>query len=184
VIPRDVVRDLLTFLVQRLPAAGVAAFDGRQWRMSATYQAMRPSVHKGPVAVMAEAALATADPCAMVVCHPGWSAQEVIAALIGAGFDATRIGLNYAGPQFVEVTAAPVDKASGVLRALAAIDVAPERAIAFGDMPIDIAMFAVVGCSVAMGDAPDVVTAAATWRTASVEDDGFARWVGSNVERR
>ncbi|WP_275414894.1 HAD family hydrolase [Actinoplanes italicus] len=51
---------------------------------------------------------------------------------------------------------------------------APERAIAFGDMPIDISMFAVVGASVAMGDAPDEVLRAATTETASVEDDGFA----------
>src|SRR5690348_18370734 len=44
---------------------------------------------------------------------------------------------------------------SDLLRALEMISVAPERAIAFGDMPIDIAMFSVVGHSVAMGDAPD-----------------------------
>jgi hydroxymethylpyrimidine pyrophosphatase-like HAD family hydrolase len=103
---------------------------------------------------------------------------EVIAALTEAGFDATRLGLNYAGLEFAEVTAAPVDKASGVLRALQTMDVAPGRVIAFGDMPIDIAMFRVVGCSVAMGDAPDDVVAAATWRTASVEDDGFAGMLG------
>ncbi|GIE29600.1 hypothetical protein Ait01nite_026450 [Actinoplanes italicus] len=41
-------------------------------------------------------------------------------------------------------------------------------------MPIDISMFAVVGASVAMGDAPDEVLRAATTETASVEDDGFA----------
>jgi Cof subfamily protein (haloacid dehalogenase superfamily) len=174
-IPRDAVTDLMAFVGQRLPAAGLAAFDGRQWRMTAAYQLMRPSDHKGPVSVVPAAALAEADPCAMVVCHPGWTATEVIAVLIEAGFDTARLGLNYAGPHFVEVTAAPVDKATGVLRALRTIGVAPERVIAFGDMPIDIAMFSVVGHSVAMGNAPDAVSAAATSRTASVDEDGFAR---------
>jgi len=174
-IPRDVVTDLMAFLRQRLPSAGLAAFDGLQWRMTAAYQAMRPSGHKGPASVVAAAALAEVDPCAMVVCHRGWTAAQVIGVLTEAGFDATRIGLNYAGPRFVEVTAAPVDKASGVLRALRTISVTPQRVIAFGDMPIDIAMFSVVGHSVAMGDAPDEVSAAATSQTASVEDDGFAR---------
>jgi hypothetical protein len=173
-IPRDVVTDLMAFLALRLPSAGLAAFDGVQWRMTAAYQMMRPSVHKGPTFVVPAAALAVVDPCAMVVCHPGWSSPQVIAVLAGAGFDATRLGLNYAGPRFVEVTAAPVDKATGVLRALQTINVAPERVIAFGDMPIDIAMFSVVGSSVAMGNAPDEVLRAATSQTASVEDDGFA----------
>ena len=174
-IPRDVVTDLMACLRQRLPAAGLAAYDGRQWRMTAAYQAMRPSDHKGPVSVVATAALAEADPCAMVICHRGWTAAEIIGALTAAGFDDTRIGLTYAGPTFVEVTAAGIDKASGVLRALRTIGVAPQRAIAFGDMPNDIAMFSVVGYSVAMGGAPAEVSAAATARTASVEDDGFAR---------
>jgi hypothetical protein len=119
--------------------------------------------------------LAMVDPCAMVVGHPRWTAPELIAVLLEAGFDATRLGLNYAGPQFVEVTAAHVDKATGVLRAVRTIGVAPERVIAFGDMPIDIAMFSVVGHSVAMGNASDEVSTAATSRAASVEDDGFAR---------
>jgi hydroxymethylpyrimidine pyrophosphatase-like HAD family hydrolase len=42
-------------------------------------------------------------------------------------------------------------------------------------MPIDVAMFSVVGHSVAMAGSPDEVLASATSQTASVEDDGFAR---------
>jgi Cof subfamily protein (haloacid dehalogenase superfamily) len=174
-IPHDVVTDLMAFLGQRLPSAGLAAFDGLQWWMTAAYQMMRPSGHKGPASVVTAAALAAVAPCAMVVCHPGWTSTKVIAVLTEAGFDTTRLGLNYAGPQFVEVTAAPVDKATGVLRAIQTIGVAPQRVIAFGDMPIDIAMFSVVGRSVAMGNAPDEVWKAATSQAASVEDDGFAR---------
>jgi Cof subfamily protein (haloacid dehalogenase superfamily) len=173
-IPTDVVADLISFLARRLPSAGLAAYDGTQWRMTAAYHMMRPSGHKGPAFVVPAAALFTVDPSAMVVCHPEWSAPQLMTVLTEAGFDASRLALSYAGPRFVEVTAAPIDKATGVLRALNMIDVEPERVIAFGDMPNDIATFSVVGSSVAMGNAPDEVTRAATLQTASVNDDGFA----------
>jgi HAD superfamily hydrolase (TIGR01484 family) len=173
-VPADVVADLMKFLARDLPAAGLAVYDGVRWRMTEAYRRMRPSGHKGPVSVVAAAELAAVDPCSMVVCHAGWSSTRLIVALAEAGFDASRLALSYADPRFVEVTAAGVDKAAGVLRALRTFDVAPERAIAFGDMPIDISMFAVVGTSVAMADAPDEVLRAATTWTASAEDDGFA----------
>src|SRR5689334_13265892 len=98
-IPADVVADLLDFLARRLPSAGVAAFDGVQWRMTADYQMMRPSGHKGPAFVVPAAALFTVDPCAMVVCHPERSAPQLISVLTEAGFDAGRLGLSYAGPR-------------------------------------------------------------------------------------
>jgi hydroxymethylpyrimidine pyrophosphatase-like HAD family hydrolase len=92
-----------------------------------------------------------------------------------AGFVPATRTLSQPGPRFVEVTAAAVTKASGVVRALQIVEVPPERAVAFGDMPIDAGMFSVVGHSVAMAGAPADVLAAATARTASVDDDGFAR---------
>jgi len=102
-------------------------------------------------------------------------AADISARLTAAGFGPEDRLCVVAGPRFVEVTAPSVDKASGVTRALRTVGVPPERAIAFGDMPIDIAMFSVVGHSVAMADAPVDVLAAATARTETVEDDGFAR---------
>ncbi|GAA3276378.1 HAD family phosphatase [Dactylosporangium vinaceum] len=174
-IPRDVVTDLAAFLEQRWPSAGLAAYDGRQWWMTSTYQMLYPSRHKGRTAVVPAATIVAVDPCAMAVCHPERNSPQLIAALHEAGFGATRLVLHHAGPAVVDVTAPAVDKASGVLRALARLGVAPQRVIGFGDMPIDIAMFSAVGHSVAMSNAPDEVRRAATSQTASVEDDGFAR---------
>jgi Cof subfamily protein (haloacid dehalogenase superfamily) len=174
-IPADVLAALVSLVGHRIPDAGLAAYDGGEWRMTTAYQAIRTSGHSGPASVVNPAALARVDACAMAICHPAWNATQIIAVLIESGFDATRVGLNYAGPRIVEVTAAPVDKASGVVRALRTLGVAPQRSIAFGDMPIDVAMFSVVGHSVAMAGSPDEVLASATSQTASVEDDGFAR---------
>jgi len=162
-------------VAREMPAAGLAAFDGFGWRMSADYQTLREDGHAGSVSVVDAAALVEVDACAMVVAHPDWDPPRVIAALRAGGFDRSRVGLTYAGTEFVEVTAPSVDKASGVVRALETLGVRPQRALALGDMPIDIAMFTAVGHSVAMADAPEEVRAAATWQTSNVEDDGFAR---------
>ena len=171
----QLVADLVAFAGQEMPGAGLAAFDGHRWHTTAAYGRLRPSGHTGGMSVVKAAALGGVDACAMVLAHPSWDPPRVIAALRDAGFGRERAGLTYAGPGFVEVTAPAVDKASGVLRALRAVGVRPQRAIALGDMPIDIAMFTVVGHSVAMADAPEEVRAAATWQTPGVADDGFAR---------
>ncbi|GLY97581.1 HAD family hydrolase [Actinoplanes sp. NBRC 103695] len=170
-LPRDLVADLVAHLGA---GAGLALFDGRGWAMTATYTAIRGGGHRGPQAVVAQRALLEVDACSMVICHPELTAPEIVAALRGEGFGPGRVTLTYAEHRFVQATAPAVDKASGVLRALRAAGAAPEHTIAFGDMPIDVAMFAVVGHSVAMADAPAEVLAAATLRTGSVEDDGFA----------
>jgi hydroxymethylpyrimidine pyrophosphatase-like HAD family hydrolase len=126
--------------------------------------------------IVADAAVvAEANVCSMVIGDPVRGAPELVAGLTAAGFGPDRVTLTYAGPRFVEVTAPSADKASGVMRALRTLGVPPERAIAFGDMPIDIAMFSVVGHAVAMADAPLDVLAAATARTETAEEDGFAR---------
>src|SRR5690348_4282178 len=61
-IPAGVVADLLDFVARRLPSAGLAAYDGVQWRMTAAYRTMRPSGHKGPAFVVPAAALLAVDP--------------------------------------------------------------------------------------------------------------------------
>jgi hypothetical protein len=174
-LPRKLVSDLVSYLAAELLEAGAAVFDGRQWRVTERYRAIRTPGHKGPISIVDLAALAQADACSMVVCQPGWSAPQTLAALVSAGFAPGRVTLSYAGSQFVEVTAASVDKASGVARALLTVGASPERSIVFGDMPIDVPMFSVVGHSVAMAGAPGEVLSAATSRAESVEDDGFAR---------
>jgi Cof subfamily protein (haloacid dehalogenase superfamily) len=169
----DAVRTLLSLIRAELPDAGFAAYDGESWRMTPAYAAIRTSQHKGPVAVVPadEFELSDAAACAMTLCHPELPPAKVIELLTARGIGLT---FSYAGPELVEVGPAGVDKASGVLRALREVGVPTEHAVAFGDMPIDIPMFTVVGTSVAMADAPPEVLAAATTVTATVEEDGFA----------
>jgi hydroxymethylpyrimidine pyrophosphatase-like HAD family hydrolase len=148
----------------------VAAYDGSSWRMTEEYLAIRTSPHNGPTAVVPMEALAEVAACGMTLCHPVLRPEEIIAELEKRGL---ALSLSYAGPELVEIAAAGIDKASGVARALREVRVPGERAVAFGDMPIDIPMFTVVGTSVAMADAPPAVLSAATMVTATVEEDGF-----------
>ncbi len=78
-------------------------------------------------------------------------------------------------PFFLEIAPRGVTKGTALLRVAASLDIDPADIIAFGDMPNDIPMFEVVGRSFAMGGAHETVVAAASDRTAHVDDDGVAQ---------
>ena len=75
----------------------------------------------------------------------------------------------------VTVTAADVDKGSGLLALCRALDIPPQEAVAFGDSEVDLPMFRAAGLSVAMANASDAIRAAATMTTASADEDGVAK---------
>lgn len=74
----------------------------------------------------------------------------------------------------VEVSAPGVDKAAALARLAAQDGLGANDAIAFGDMPNDVALLAWVGWGVAMGQAHDDVLAVADEVTASNDEDGVA----------
>jgi Cof subfamily protein (haloacid dehalogenase superfamily) len=76
---------------------------------------------------------------------------------------------------YLEVTAAGVDKASGLGPLLDALALDADATAAVGDGANDLALFRAVGCAIAMGQAADEVRAAASWVTGTVWDDGVAR---------
>lgn len=74
----------------------------------------------------------------------------------------------------VEVTAAGVDKGSGVLHLCEHLGIQPERVLAIGDHDNDIPMLRVVGMPVAMENGSEGVRAQARWIAPSIDDDGVA----------
>ena len=78
-------------------------------------------------------------------------------------------------PEFLEVTAAGVDKGHGLRSLLTHLGLAPECTAAVGDGLNDLGLFSAVGFPVAMGQANDRVRAAARWVTGSNVEDGVAR---------
>lgn len=95
------------------------------------------------------------------------------AALADAGVDARFIRNR----DRVMVLPRGVDKAAGVLAALDAIGVAPERAAAAGDGENDVAMLQAVGYAIAVANAVDEVKAVADHVSDGVGGRAIARWI-------
>ena len=78
-------------------------------------------------------------------------------------------------PEFLEITAAGVDKGHGLRSLLAHLSLSPVDAAAVGDGLNDLGLFSAVAFPVAMGQASERVRAAAGWVTGSNVEDGVAR---------
>lgn len=84
-------------------------------------------------------------------------------------------------PEFVDITAKGVTKAQGMDIILAHLNIPLENSIAFGDGGNDIAMLRHANIGVAMGNAADNVKQAADFITRSVDDNGIAFAIESNL---
>ncbi|SFD20674.1 HAD family hydrolase [Streptomyces aidingensis] len=104
--------------------------------------------------------------------HPALSDDELTAA--AARLVDGSVGVVMAGPATVELLPLGLTKATGLSVAARRLGVRGEDAIAFGDMPNDLPMFAWAAHSVAMGNAHEDVLAAADETTADHNSDGIA----------
>ncbi len=92
-----------------------------------------------------------------------------------AGRVVARWAGNFDGDSLLTITAAGVDKGSGLAALCSALGIDPSEAVVFGDSEVDLPMFEVAGLAVAMGNASAEVQARAGFITASADDDGVAR---------
>ncbi|WP_165984246.1 HAD family hydrolase [Streptomyces sp. YIM 98790] len=104
--------------------------------------------------------------------HPSLSDDELTAA--AAGLVNGSVGIVMAGPGTVELLPLGLTKATGLSVAARRLGMRGADAIAFGDMPNDLPMFAWAAHSVAMGNAHQEVLAAADETTADHNSDGIA----------
>jgi Cof subfamily protein (haloacid dehalogenase superfamily) len=87
-------------------------------------------------------------------------------------------------PYFLDATALLANKGDGVAAVAAAMGAPLAEVAVIGDMPNDLPMFARAGLSIAMGQAPEAVRAAADWTTTSNEEDGVARAIDRLIGER
>lgn len=80
-------------------------------------------------------------------------------------------------PSFADVIAKGNSKSTGIDAVLRHCGIELSEAMAFGDGGNDIPMLRHVPCSVAMGNASDIVKSNARYVTASVDDDGIAEFL-------
>lgn len=81
---------------------------------------------------------------------------------------------SYAGAVLTTVTAKGVDKGRGLRALCAATGIDPADVVAIGDSEVDVPMFKVAGCAVAVGNATAEALASAGMVVASVEGGGVA----------
>ena len=179
-IPTASIARIVRLSVQHLPDAGIAAYDGEQWRVTEVFATLGPT-RRGLVEIVTPAEIAGHPVCALSVCHRGSSPDDLLRVLATDAQSpltmASSAG-NVDDIAVVDIAPADTDKAAGVTRALAEVGVDPAHAVAFGDMLNDLPMFALCGYSIAVANAhPDVIDAA-TAVAACVHDDGFARTLG------
>ena len=76
-----------------------------------------------------------------------------------------------------EIVAAGVDKGAALLHLCSRLGVRPEETAAIGDSENDLTMLRAAGLSVAMGNAPEAIRAAARFTTADCDHDGVPQAV-------
>jgi Cof subfamily protein (haloacid dehalogenase superfamily) len=95
--------------------------------------------------------------------------EEVVKQAIGLAAAIAR-----SQPYFLDITAPAANKGDGVAAIARAAGVPLSEVAVIGDMANDLPMFSRAGLSIAMGQAPEAVRAAADVVTASNEEDGVA----------
>lgn len=96
----------------------------------------------------------------------------------------TRATIGQSQTYYLDVTDTHANKGDGVTELAAILGVDLAHVAVFGDMDNDIAMFARAGLSVAMGQAPDTVKAAADFVSSSNEQNGVAHAIEAFVLAR
>jgi Cof subfamily protein (haloacid dehalogenase superfamily) len=99
---------------------------------------------------------------------------RVLEALLPAWQDDVRFltSMTSQGLSILTLTSTEADKGLALQVACADLKIPVSEVVAMGDSETDIEMFKVAGGSVAMGQASELVRAAATWVTAAHGDDG------------
>lgn len=104
--------------------------------------------------------------------HPTLTDDELTQVVREVG--GQLVDVVMAGPGFVEVLPLGLSKATGLALAASRLGVKRDRALAFGDMPNDLPMFAWAAHGVAMANAHPALIAAADEVTSSNDADGVA----------
>ena len=82
--------------------------------------------------------------------------------------------LSFSGAVLHTLTAKGIDKGFGLRELCRAAGIDPSEAVAIGDSEVDLPMFGVAGCAVAVGNGTHAARSAATFVVAPVEDGGVA----------
>lgn len=168
----------ISSLVARLPGAIFVA-EAPGAGVLATGRVDDADMLFGEVRLIGTRELAARSTTRLAVHWPGHSDRELAAALAAADLPGVQ-SCCYPGESVADLTPAGVTKGSALERLRARLGIPIHRTVAIGDGTNDIDMLTWAAHSVAMGDAPAQVRAAATETCPPAAEDGLAtalsRW--------
>jgi Cof subfamily protein (haloacid dehalogenase superfamily) len=168
-IETEVARKLVQALRARLPGISFAV----EWERLARERHFENDWPLPPDTRVDDALVLVGTPPAKLILHHVDHEIEVLLAAAAeiAGDDAF---VATSGGDYVEISAAGVNKGSALAEICTMRGIAPDEAVAFGDQPNDIPMLAWVGHAVAVANAHPDVIAVADEVTAANDEDGVA----------
>lgn len=111
----------------------------------------------------------------LLIRHPGMTSDRM-AEVVETVLADMALEVTYSSNSgLLEISESGVTKASGLEWVCAALDIDPEKVVAFGDMPNDVPMLGWAGHGVAMANAHDDLLAVADEVTAPNSEDGVAQ---------
>jgi Cof subfamily protein (haloacid dehalogenase superfamily) len=173
-IPPDAAQRALALLADAMIDAWV--FSGNQWLLQ----------NPGGAYVDHERLTLQADPTVVPSYAPYVPA---VAKIVGVSADLARLAncettarqalspaltVNRSQPYYLDLTPPGIDKGTIVEALARRLGIPTNEIVTLGDMENDVAMFGKSGYSIAMGNAPPEVKAAASAVTATNDADGFA----------
>lgn len=171
-IPPAVAHQVIHRLRAALPAVACAWEAGLRFGCEPAYERLRPSARQQGAWRADALDLADTPLTKLMALHPTLTGDALLAevrAVAGEGVVCTHSGMP-----LVEISAAGVDKATG-LAALCDLQAVPQAAVvACGDMPTDLPMLRWAGVGIAVANAHPDLLAEADAITAGNDDDGVA----------
>jgi Cof subfamily protein (haloacid dehalogenase superfamily) len=181
-VPRDVLKAIILRLREREPNVCFATEHGHH--VGTEPQFPRPETWVSGIAPkIGDIDVLCADDVIKLAVHHPDHAVETLAELVRA-VAGNELSVTFSGMHFVEVAAAGVSKALGLAAVCERLGVDPQRVVAFGDMPNDLAMLSFVGRGVAVGNAHPDVIAEGHETTGTNEEDGVAQVIEALVAAR
>ncbi len=175
----ELAREVVRMLREALPGVLIGAgFAGELVAEPGIAEAMPPGAGDAVVTVADVAEVIGPGVRDLVVSHHEL-AQDLdrFHALCVDALPIDGIDVAFTGLPMIEIVPPGAGKHAGLAWLSSHLGIDPERVLAFGDGLNDVSMLRWAGIGVAMGDAPELVRAAADHVTGASDEDGLAVWL-------
>ncbi len=171
-IPAGAASAFVRVMRERAPGIAFGCEMGRAFGCEPGYEQLRPYARSAEPWRADALDLCAAPLTKLLAAHPTLPLADLYALAHEVAGD--TLTCTHSGLAFVEISAAGVDKASGLRWLCARLGIDPRTVVAFGDMPNDLAMLCWAGRGIAVANAHPDVLAGADAATLSNNEDGVA----------